>query len=122
MGVEAMKVVRAYYNHSEAPGEYPHLLEGLLEGLLERAARLGAEADASAVEEYRWFLAEAWAKIGRLGLTEWDSGNASRGSSGKPEASPRRSAAGGAKRRRRWTRTPIRRSTPTSARPRVKRV
>ena len=88
MGVEAMKVVRAYYNHSEAPDEYPHLLEGLLEGLLERAARLGAEPDASTVEEYRWFLAEAWAKIGRLGLTEWDSGNASRGSSGKPEALP----------------------------------
>ena len=46
MGVEAMKVVWAYYNHSEAPDEYPHLLEGLLE----RSARLGAEADASAVE------------------------------------------------------------------------
>jgi hypothetical protein len=60
-----MKVVRAYYNQSEVSDEYP----GRVEGLQERAARLGTEADATAVEEYRRCMAEAWAKIGRLGLT-----------------------------------------------------
>jgi hypothetical protein len=63
MGVEAMKVIRAYYVQADSPDEYP----ARVEDLLERAARLGVEADPAAVEEYRGCMAQAWTKISRLG-------------------------------------------------------
>jgi hypothetical protein len=64
MGVEAMRVVRAYYTQADSPEEYA----GRLEDLLERAARLGVEADPPSVEGYRGCMDQAWAKIARLGL------------------------------------------------------